>query len=42
MAYWLKCFLSGIFVGFVLCMFVGYGLIKHDEKKEKNKNGRDN
>lgn len=39
MEYWLKIFLSGIFVGICLCMFFGYLLIRYDEYKEKKRRG---
>ena len=35
MPYWLKCFLMGVFVGYMLCMFTGYILLLIDKRKEK-------
>lgn len=34
MEYWLKIFLSGVFVGILLCMIFGYLLIMYDKRKE--------
>ena len=33
-----KYFIAGVLVGFLLCMLMGYGLIKYDEWKEKKRN----
>lgn len=33
----IKYLLTGIFVGYILCMLTGYLLILHDEYKEKKR-----
>ena len=33
----IKYFLTGIFVGYCLCMITGYLLIKYDEHKDKKR-----
>lgn len=33
-----KYFIAGVFVGCLICMLIGYGLVKYDEWKEKKRN----